>query len=162
MPKKYQLYAVVGILVLVGGFLVARAMQGSMVFYYPVKEIVEQNDPAKYTNVRLSGMVKPGTISKDAANETITFTAFDKEDAAFEITVVHTGLEVPDMFKDHAEVVAEGSLNPNGQFESTFMMAKCPSKYEAEYQASGTSPHEEGVGVKGYPDSSSESGYTSY
>ena len=46
---------------------------------------------------------------------------------------VYTGV-VPDTFKDQAEVVVKGRLDTNGviHIERDGIMAKCPSKYEAE------------------------------
>jgi cytochrome c-type biogenesis protein CcmE len=40
---------------------------------------------------------------------------------------------VPDSFKDdpNTEVVIEGDYSPNGTFNASYMLAKCPSKYEA-------------------------------
>jgi len=45
----------------------------------------------------------------------------------------YTGL-LPDTFKDEAEVVLKGKFGPTGQFhvEKDGVMAKCPSKYEAQ------------------------------
>lgn len=144
--KNWRMIAVVGVLVILGGTLISRAMMDSMVFYYPVRDIVKEGDTQKFTNVRLSGLVKPGTIQRNPAEESIRFVAIDREHKDIEIEVVHYGLEVPDMFKDRAEVVAEGSLTAQGHFESTFLMAKCPSKYEAEYEATGEYPHEAETG----------------
>jgi len=39
---------------------------------------------------------------------------------------------VPDTFEDRADAVVEGSFDSSGTFQATFLMAKCPSKYEAE------------------------------
>lgn len=48
------------------------------------------------------------------------------------IVLAHYSGVVPDTFKNEAEVVAKGRLNPDGTFaiESNGIMAKCPSKYE--------------------------------
>jgi cytochrome c-type biogenesis protein CcmE len=143
MNKRIAIFG--GVLTLVlAATLISRAMMTSMVFYYPVKQVVEEADVQKFQNVRVSGYVKPGTIVRNVDRKEIRFIAMDKEDATMEIAVVHKNLEVPDMFKDHAEVVAEGNLVESGNFESTFIMAKCPSKYETQYKQTGASPHEVG------------------
>jgi len=41
------------------------------------------------------------------------------------------GIDVPDLFKDGAEVVVEGHF-ASGTFLAEKVMAKCPSKYEAK------------------------------
>ena len=58
--------------------------------------------------------------------------------------VIHATYEgiPPDTFKDDAEVVMKGTLQPDGTFivaaGNNSIMAKCPSKYEA--QAPGAAP----------------------
>ena len=41
-----------------------------------------------------------------------------------------TGI-IPDTFVDEADVVVEGARRPDGVFEATTLLAKCPSKYES-------------------------------
>ena len=51
------------------------------------------------------------------------------------LPVVYQSLETPDLFKDGAEVVVEGTLSGSGDgavFVADNVMAKCPSKFEAE------------------------------
>ncbi len=44
--------------------------------------------------------------------------------------MVYASLETPDLFKDGAEVVVEGTL-AGSTFHADKVMAKCPSKFEA-------------------------------
>ncbi len=53
------------------------------------------------------------------------------------VTVRYTGI-VPDNFKDDAEVIVTGTLGSDGVFTGTEVLAKCPSKYEAEEKNNGT------------------------
>ncbi|MBW2692903.1 MAG: cytochrome c maturation protein CcmE, partial [Deltaproteobacteria bacterium] len=51
------------------------------------------------------------------------------------IEVILESLETPDLFKDGAEVVVEGRMVASSAgpvFEADKIMAKCPSKFEAE------------------------------
>jgi cytochrome c-type biogenesis protein CcmE len=51
------------------------------------------------------------------------------------LTVVYASLETPDLFQDGAEVVVEGQLIMSDGvpiFEANNVMAKCPSKFEAQ------------------------------
>lgn len=134
---QWKFIAFIGAIILAGTGLMVRALQESLVFYHPVKEVVSQPDTQKYQNIRLHGQVVPGSILRDATARKITFQAQDLHDHNFIIAVEHHGLEVPDMFKDRSEVVAEGSLTRPDLFESKFLMAKCPSKYETEFDADG-------------------------
>ena len=45
--------------------------------------------------------------------------------------------EVPDTFVEDAEVVVKGALTPEGVFQADTLLAKCPSKYEAEIKQPG-------------------------
>ena len=51
------------------------------------------------------------------------------------LTVIYASLETPDLFQDGAEVVVEGQLIMSEGvpiFEAKRVMAKCPSKFEAQ------------------------------
>ena len=43
----------------------------------------------------------------------------------------YLGIDVPDLFRDGAEVVVEGRASQQA-FEAQRVLAKCPSKYEVE------------------------------
>ena len=51
--------------------------------------------------------------------------------ASSALPVRYLGIDVPDLFKDGAEVVVEGHF-ASGTFMAERVMAKCPSKYEAK------------------------------
>ncbi|MEE2673468.1 MAG: cytochrome c maturation protein CcmE, partial [Myxococcota bacterium] len=51
------------------------------------------------------------------------------------LMVVYRSLETPDLFKDGAEVVVEGRVQGRGAdaiFVADNVMAKCPSKFQAQ------------------------------
>jgi cytochrome c-type biogenesis protein CcmE len=52
-------------------------------------------------------------------------------DGKRELPVVYEK-EVPDTFVDGAEAVVEGALGSDGTFAAQTLLAKCPSKYEAQ------------------------------
>lgn len=57
---------------------------------------------------------------------------FNVESNGHKVTAFYTGV-VPDTFKDEAEVVLKGTLSPEGfSVAPNGVMAKCPSKYEAQ------------------------------
>jgi cytochrome c-type biogenesis protein CcmE len=56
------------------------------------------------------------------------------------LRVEYASLEVPDLFKEGAEVVVEGRLASSGGahvFQATNVLAKCPSKFEARAEELG-------------------------
>ena len=49
------------------------------------------------------------------------------------LTVAYTGSDpLPDTFRDGAQALADGKLDPNGVFHAARIQAKCASKYEAK------------------------------
>jgi len=103
---------------------VARANRNSMVYYVTGTELLGQ-DASSQRGLRVTGKVVPGTI--DRKDLQLRFEMTDGEKA---LPVVYRGV-VPDTFGEDGEVVVEGKYIPGGPFEASFLMAKCPSKYEA-------------------------------
>jgi cytochrome c-type biogenesis protein CcmE len=132
-------FIIVGAVVVVAAVvIVVTAMQGNSVYYYTVAEF--QDKVAALGNndqLRVSGMVLPGSIQKSDTGRTVTFTAIDKVDKTKKLTVTYSGV-VPDTFKDEAEVVVTGAYTAGsagpaqGVFQAKEMLAKCPSKYSSE------------------------------
>jgi cytochrome c-type biogenesis protein CcmE len=117
-------------LVLVGafGFLGFNAFKSASIYYLTPSELVAKGEDIYNDDVRLSGIVVAGTVESHADN-VFQFTVTDDEGAM--IPVVYTGA-VPDTFQEGADVVVEGRLTPRGVFEADRLLAKCPSKYEAQ------------------------------
>ena len=109
------------------GLLVAVSFRGSMVYYMSVSEYLQFSgrDPGP---VRVNGRVVPGSIEKEPAKLGVRFAMTDGENT---LPVMY-GKIVPDKFVERAEVVVEGKLDPTGVFQANVLLAKCPSKYEAE------------------------------
>jgi len=90
--------------------------------------------------VRVHGFVVPGSIERDIATRSVRFAVQNdpphragKE--AGGLAVFYATLELPDLFKDGAEVVVEGRLEGRGDaavFQATNVLAKCPSKFQAK------------------------------
>jgi cytochrome c-type biogenesis protein CcmE len=125
----------VGFVVILGavGFLVARGAKNAMVYYITVTELLQKDRGADLAGLRVKGNVVPGTIEHGDL-----VLRFEISDGVTAVPVTYRGI-VPDTFGENGEVVVEGSL-AGGQFEADFLMAKCPSKYEAEMDEGGTEP----------------------
>lgn len=110
-------------------FLMFSGINDSMVYYYGVSEVLAKGPDIYDKGIRVSGYVSPGTIEKDSAQSRVKFVVFEKNSDKT-IPVVYQGI-IPDTFKDHAEVVVEGSYSSSDKvFHATTLLAKCPSKYE--------------------------------
>jgi len=93
-------------------------------------------DPGLYeTGLKMEAKVVPGTIRRDAATQTIEFQVTDGTQT---YPVTYRGL-APDTFTDaqEIEVVVEGRLGRDGVFRATTLLAKCGSRYEAQYEEAG-------------------------
>lgn len=104
--------------------------EGTFRYYADVASFADA--PASETSLaaRVHGFVASGSIAKNLEAGHVDFRVED-EQKSHAIPVRYLGIDVPDMFKDGAEVVVEGRLE-NGLFLAERVMAKCPSKYEAK------------------------------
>ena len=111
-------------------FMVVVATQksdGGFAYYVSVKEFTEKGEPSG--RFRVNGKVEPGTIERRPDGLQVKFTIKDRDGNAT-LPVDFAGI-IPDTFVDDADVVVEGNRRPDGVFEATTLLAKCPSKYEA-------------------------------
>jgi cytochrome c-type biogenesis protein CcmE len=108
------------------------AGEGTFRYYSDVGSFVTAPS-AETTNLpaRVHGFVVAGSIAKDLAAGHVDFHVADQAGSAGALQVRFLGIDVPDLFKDGAEVVVEGRFD-SGRFLAERVMAKCPSKYEAK------------------------------
>jgi cytochrome c-type biogenesis protein CcmE len=86
--------------------------------------------------VRLGGMVQAGSIKTEADGVTVNFMVTGNTDDA--IPVRYSGI-LPDLFVENSGVVAEGSLDANGVFIATNLLAKHDENYvPKELEGMGT------------------------
>ena len=104
--------------------LIARANRSNMVYYVTVSELLAKGG-GSHPGLRVAGKVVPGTVQRQQMN-----LQFQMTDGKAAIPIRYQGV-VPDTFTEDGEVVVEGRYVSGGTFEATFLMAKCPSKYEA-------------------------------
>ena len=111
------------------GYLIVTGMRDTMVFYYTVSEVTSQREVLSDVPLRVAGKVVAGTIEVSDTNHLDR--RFVIQEGGFQIPVTYHGI-TPDTLVDGADAVVEGKLGADGMFHATFVMAKCPSKYEAE------------------------------
>ncbi len=126
--RNRQVAIAVGVILVAVIYVVITGMRDTMVFYYTVSEVAAQQDELTGEALRVAGVVVPGSIDTD---DTGLVHRFVIEEGGETMPVVYRDI-VPDTFQDRAEAVVEGALDEDGTFQATFLMAKCPSKYEAE------------------------------
>lgn len=115
------------------GYLMFSGINDSMVYYYSVPEVLAKAPELYGQGIRVSGHVDEGSIERDPSRSRVAFRVIDKTTEKT-IPVVYEGI-IPDTFKEHAEVVVEGRYGESDQtFHATTLLAKCPSKYEAQVE----------------------------
>jgi len=112
-------------------YLVYSGIQKTALYYLTVSEFRNRGDEAYGEVVRVNGKVLDGSIQWNSQEGALYFTIIDQENI---LPIIHRGV-APDTFKGGAEVVVEGRYTPEDLFEADKIMAKCPSKYEAQKDA---------------------------
>lgn len=99
-------------------------------YYKHVDEVMVSPVEWEGKAMQLHGFVTPGSISTRPGTLEYRFEIYNQ---ASSVRASYTGV-LPDTFSDGAEVVLKGHLNSDQIFEvsKNGVMAKCPSKYEAE------------------------------
>jgi cytochrome c-type biogenesis protein CcmE len=112
-----------------GGLLWGTLAEGTE-YYMHVDEVMAEPDSWYGKKLQVHGYVVEG--SRFRKPESLDY-VFQVENNGKVINAAYTGI-VPDTFQDGSEVVISGELDPHGGFtvSPNGVMAKCPSKYEAQ------------------------------
>ena len=129
MKKKKVKFIIGGIIIAVAIiYLVYSGIQKTGLYYLTVSEIKNEGSMAYGQSTRVNGNVLDGSIQWDSQEGTLRFIISDGEN---DLPIIYRGV-APDTFRGGAEVVVEGKYTPENIFEADKIMAKCPSKYEAQ------------------------------
>ncbi len=148
MSKGVQIALGAGVCALLLGWYAQSALTDGATFtyYQTLDEFRAAPDAAAVRPARVHGFVAVGSIERDVGARSVRFRVQSQPPHAGgasegALAVRYASLEVPDLFKDGAEVVIEGRLRGSGAsevFHATNVLAKCPSKFEAK--AEGIAP----------------------
>ncbi len=121
---KYLLAGGIVVAALVG--MIYSGVQESMVYFYTPSELVQKKDAVQGKSLRVGGMVVERSIRWDPQTLLLTFQLTDGQGTVF---VRHKGT-APDLFKEGAGAVVEGTWTPEGYFRSSNIMAKHSEEYK--------------------------------
>ncbi len=107
-------------------YLVVSNTQANAVYYMTVSEL-KSCKTCITQDVRVAGVVQPGSIVRNDAQQTISFVITQ---GSQQLPVTYTGV-VPDIFRPGITVVVEGYYTGSGPFRAQTLLAKCPSKFQA-------------------------------
>jgi cytochrome c-type biogenesis protein CcmE len=119
---------------MIGAFVVAAAAFGviaysginkNLVYYWTPSDVLKNGQKAYGANIRLGGMVVPGSIKKLGGSAV----EFDVKDSK-EIVRVKTSTVPPQMFRENIGVVVEGTMVPGGYFKSSRLMVSHNNEYK--------------------------------
>lgn len=118
-------FLIVGLAALAGAsVLVINALRSNLVFFFSPSQIAAHEAP-KSGHFRLGGLVKPGSVRREADGLTLQFVVTD---LAQNVSVTYRGL-LPDLFREGKGVVVAGLMAPDGTFRATEVLAKHDENY---------------------------------
>jgi cytochrome c-type biogenesis protein CcmE len=129
-PGRHLKLLVAGGAIVIGiAYLIITALQTSTVYYITVGELMQRGPGVPVQQVRVAGDVVPGSVEKVDAGLALRFQVHD---GSGQMPVYYKGGPVPDIFGEQVQVVVEGKVGPDGTFQASTLLAKCPSKFEAD------------------------------
>jgi cytochrome c-type biogenesis protein CcmE len=126
MTRKQRRLVLIGCslgVLAVAAALVLNALKDSIVFFNSPTDVVEKHVAAG-TRIRLGGLVETGSLQR-GDNLAVRFKVTDGKSA---IAVNYQGI-LPDLFREGQGVVAEGTLDPGGEFKADAVLAKHDERY---------------------------------
>tara|TARA_B100001123_G_C15276565_1_gene1012403 strand:- start:520 stop:945 length:426 start_codon:yes stop_codon:yes gene_type:complete len=103
--------------------LIFKSLEENVVYFFSPTEVYNKPDIALNEKMRIGGLVKQNSVSKE--NKSIKFTITDLKN---EIIVVYEGL-LPNLFSEGKGVIAEGQLKDKKFFIASKILAKHDENY---------------------------------
>lgn len=128
MKAKHQRMTLVVfalIAIVAAGLIAVWALRNQANYFYLPEDIAEA-PPRIGQPVRLGGMVQNGSLATDADGISVRFIVTGNEQST--VPVRYSGI-LPDLFVEGSGVVAEGSLQADGTFLATNLLAKHDENY---------------------------------
>jgi cytochrome c-type biogenesis protein CcmE len=125
-PKHQRLVlALIAIVAIIAaGLLAASALRDEAAYFVTPSDIAAK-PPEAGVPIRLGGMVEKGSIVRSPDGLGLAFVVTDGKAKA---RVAFRGI-VPDLFREGSGMVADGSLNGDGVFMATRILAKHDERY---------------------------------
>lgn len=104
--------------------MVLSAFQQNLVFFHSPSD-VKAGKVASGTTFRIGGIVQEGSIQRLPDGVSVNFAITDTAET---VQITYTG-SLPDLFRDGKGAVVQGSIQPDGQFRATEVLAKHDENY---------------------------------
>ena len=124
--RHKRIALIIGGLAILGAVaaLVLNAFQSNLVFFFSPTQVAAGEAP-KGKTFRIGGLVKEGSIKREADGVTLRFVVTDTEK---DLIVAYKGI-LPDLFKEGKGAVAQGKLGDEGVFLASEVLAKHDENY---------------------------------
>ena len=104
-------------------YLILKSLEENVVYFFSPSEIYDKSNISLNEKIRIGGLVKEDSISKDQTSIKFIITDLKKE-----IIVSYNGL-VPNLFSEGKGVIAEGELKDKKYFVADKILAKHDENY---------------------------------
>ena len=160
MKSRHKKLALIGGALAVIGIiaaLVLNALNSNIALYISPTDVAAGKAPQGKV-FRIGGMVKEGSLQRQADGVTIAFIVTDTEQ---DITVNYKGI-LPDLFKEGKGVVAQGKMTEAGTFSANEVLAKHDENYMPPEAAKAVGDAQARAGNKHVSPSSAGAGKAGY
>ena len=124
--RKQRLYVVLSILfgTAAAAFLVFKGLSENINLFYSPSDLKKEKISID-NQIRVGGMVKKDSITKENNSLRISFVITDFEE---DLLITYEGI-LPDLFSEEAGIVAKGKINEEGKFIANEVLAKHDENY---------------------------------
>ena len=124
--RKQRLYVVLSILfgTAMAAFLVFKGLSENINLFYSPSDLKKEKISVD-NQIRVGGMVKKDSITKENNSLRISFVITDFEE---DLLITYEGI-LPDLFSEEAGIVAKGKINEEGTFIANEVLAKHDENY---------------------------------
>lgn len=125
-PRQRRVALVLGIIsgVSIASALALNAFRDNVMFFFDPSQVATGEAPVD-KRFRLGGMVRPGSVDREAGSLEMSFVVTDFQR---DVPVRYSGV-VPDLFRENQGVVAHGRLGNDGVFVADEILAKHDENY---------------------------------
>jgi cytochrome c-type biogenesis protein CcmE len=125
--RKLKLLSGAAVIAACIGYLLYGGIQETIVFFVTPSELHAKGTSAYGKSLRLGGLVKEGTWTKEPGT---LFHSFELVDDSSTVKVAFRGIP-PDLFGEGRGALVEGSYGPDGLFQAKNILAKHSEEYKA-------------------------------
>jgi len=124
--RKRRLIAVLLILagVSLAAVIASYSLQQNLLYFQSPSDLVAQSIPPG-RQFRLGGLVKPGSVNRVEGSLATRFVVTDGPE---DVAVEYVGI-LPDLFREGQGVIARGTMDENGLFAASEVLAKHDENY---------------------------------